>query len=111
MVFGGVQSLLGTIVSAFSILMILVVPAGCAFLLGWAMFRNRVGGVYFSIVTMALVSILSILIIGQQGYTGGINGITNFSTLGGWSLDTPQAKMTLYYMNAGLLLCAIADQR
>jgi urea transport system permease protein len=93
---------------AFAILMILVIPAGCAFLLGWAMFRNRVGGVYFSIVTMALVSILSILIIGQQGYTGGINGITNFSTLGGWSLDTPQAKMILYFVNAGLLLGAIA---
>ena len=93
---------------AFAIFMILVVPAGLAFLLGWAMFRNRVGGVYFSIVTMALVSILSILIIGQQGYTGGINGITNFSTFGGWSLDTPKAKMILYYVNGGLLLGAIA---
>ncbi|MCF8128201.1 MAG: urea ABC transporter permease subunit UrtC [Deltaproteobacteria bacterium] len=92
---------------AFAIFMILVLPATLAFLLGWAMFRNRVGGVYFSIVTMALVSILSILIIGQQGYTGGINGITNFSTLGGWSLDTPQAKMILYYVNAVLLLGAI----
>ena len=93
---------------AFTILIIVVVPAGCAFLLGRAMFWKRVSGVYFSIVTMALVSILSILIIGQQGYTGGINGITNFSTFGGWNLDTPQAKVSLYYVNAVLLLGAIA---
>ncbi len=92
---------------AFSVFMILVVPAVLAFLLGWAMFRNRVGGVYFSIVTMSLVSILSILIIGQQGYTGGINGITNFSTMAGWSLDTPKAKLILYFVNGGLLLGAI----
>ena len=91
----------------FTIFMILVVPAGCAFFLGWAMFRNRVGGVYFAIVTMALVSTLSLLIIGQQGYTGGINGITNFSTIGGWDLNTPKARMILYYINAFLLLWAV----
>ncbi len=93
---------------AFAIFMILAVPAGIAFLLGWAMFRNRVAGVYFSIVTMALASILSILIIGQQGLTGGINGITNFSTIGGLDLNAPKAKMILYYVNACLLMGAIA---
>ncbi len=89
---------------AFTIFIILVLPAGCAFLLGWAMFRNRVGGVYFAIVTLSLASILSILIIGQQGYTGGINGITNFSTLEGWNLNSAKARMILYYVNAFLLL-------
>jgi len=92
---------------AFTIFMIIVFPAGCAFLLGWAMFRNRVGGVYFAIVTLSLASILSILIIGQQGYTGGINGITNFSTLEGWNLSSPHARLILYYINAVLLILIV----
>lgn len=92
----------------FTVLAILVIPALLAFLFSLAMFKNRVGGVYFAIVTMALSSIISILIIGQQGYTGGVNGITNFSTLMGWSLDTPEAKQTLYYLCAILLLIVVS---
>ena len=43
--------------------------------------RRRVGGVYFAIITQAFAAILTILIIGQQGYTGGVNGITDLRTL------------------------------
>ena len=35
------------------------------------MFKRRVGGVYFAIITQAIALILSILIVGQQGFTGG----------------------------------------
>ena len=45
------------------------------------MFKRRVGGVYFAIITQAIAAILTILIIGQQGYTGGVNGITDLRTL------------------------------
>jgi urea transport system permease protein len=34
-----------------------------------AMFKRRVGGVYFAIITQALAAVLTILIIGRQGYT------------------------------------------
>jgi urea transport system permease protein len=63
--------------------------------------------VYFAIITQALASILSILIIGQQGYTGGVNGITDLKTLKGWDIRTDQAKIILYYVNAGMLLGAV----
>ena len=43
-------------------------------------FRSRVTGVYFSIITQALALIPSILFVGQQPYTGGTNGITNLTT-------------------------------
>jgi ABC-type branched-subunit amino acid transport system permease subunit len=33
------------------------------------MFKRRVGGVYFAIITQAIALILTVLIIGQQGYT------------------------------------------
>ena len=89
---------------AFTLVAIAVVPAALAALLGIPMFRRRVGGVYFAIITQAVASILAILIVGQQGYTGGINGITDLKTLHGWDIRTDSAKRILYYVNALLLL-------
>lgn len=45
------------------------------------------GGVYFAIETLALAMTLTVLIIGQQGDTGGANGITDFRTLLGWQAN------------------------
>jgi urea transport system permease protein len=92
----------------FTLLAIVVVPAVLAAILGAAMFRRRVGGVYFAIITQAVASILTILIVGQQGYTGGINGITDLRTLHGWDIRTDSAKRILYYVNALLLLGGVA---
>ena len=58
-------------------------PGILAFLLGYMVFRSRVKGVYFSIITQALALILSTFFVGQQPYTGGTNGITNYTTLFG----------------------------
>ena len=58
-------------------------PGILAFLLGYLVFRSRVKGVYFSIITQALALILSTFFVGQQPYTGGTNGMTNFTTLFG----------------------------
>jgi urea transport system permease protein len=91
----------------FTLIAVLVVPALLALVLGLAMFKRRVGGVYFAIITQALASILSILIIGRQGYTGGVNGITDLKTLLGWDIRTDSAKVILYYVNAALLLGAV----
>ncbi len=38
------------------------------------------------------------MIIGQQGVTGGVNGINDFRTFLGINLDTDQAKLTMYYI-------------
>jgi urea transport system permease protein len=96
---------------SFTIAATLLVPGGLALLIGIAMFRRRVGGVYFAIITQAFASILSILIIGQQGYTGGVNGITDLKTLLGWDIRTDEAHLILYYVNAGLLLGAVLVSR
>ena len=71
------------------------VPVAFAFIIGFAMFTRRVGGVYFAIITQAFAAILTILIIGQQGYTGGVNGITDLRTLLGWDIRTDEAKTVL----------------
>ncbi|EAS48359.1 permease protein, ABC-type branched-chain amino acid transporter [Aurantimonas manganoxydans SI85-9A1] len=91
----------------FTLLAVVLVPAILAFVIGFAMFTRRVGGVYFAIITQAIAAILTILIIGQQGYTGGVNGITDLRTLHGWDIRTDDAKTILYFVNALLLLGAI----
>jgi len=87
-----------------TLLLVLLVPTTLAFIIGFAMFKRRVGGVYFAIITQAIALILSILIVGQQGYTGGVNGITDLKTMLGWDIRTDSAKYILYFTNAGLLI-------
>ena len=94
-----------------TILAVLLVPTLFAFIIGFAMFKRRVGGVYFAIITQAVALILTILIVGQQGYTGGVNGITDLKTLMGWDIRTDSAKYVLYYVNALLLIVVILASR
>ncbi|MFC0282211.1 urea ABC transporter permease subunit UrtC [Camelimonas abortus] len=94
---------------AFTLVAIVALPALFAFVIGTAMFRRRVGGVYFAIITQAIAAIATILIIGQQGYTGGVNGITDLRTLAGWDIRPDSARTILYFVCAGLLLlCVVA---
>jgi urea transport system permease protein len=88
----------------FALIAVLVVPTIVAFVLGAAMFKRRVGGVYFAIITQALAAVMTILIIGRQGYTGGINGITDLRTLLGWDIRTDGAKYILYFVCCFTLL-------
>lgn len=94
-----------------TLILVLLVPVSLAYIIGAAMFKRRVGGVYFSIITQAIALILSILIVGQQGYTGGVNGITDLRTMLGWDIRTDSAKYILYYVNAGLLIVCIMLSR
>ena len=95
----------------FTTLAVPLVPTLLALIIGVAMFTRRVGGTYFAIITQAVAAILTILIIGQQGYTGGVNGITDLRTLEGWDIRPDSAKTVLYFVNAGLLLgCLLLAQ-
>ncbi|MGO8914585.1 MAG: urea ABC transporter permease subunit UrtC [Stellaceae bacterium] len=91
----------------FTLFAIIAAPVLVTFIIGIAMFKRRVGGVYFAIITQAMAAILTILIVGQQGFTGGINGITDLRTLRGWDIRSDHAKYILYFVNAGLLLGSI----
>jgi urea transport system permease protein len=95
----------------FTILAILIIPSFFAFLIGVAMFKRRVGGVYFAIITQAVALILSVLIVGQQGLTGGINGITDLKTMHGWDIRSDSAKYILYFVNGTLLIGCVLFTR
>ena len=89
---------------SFAIIAVIAVPVIVAFVLSYAMFKRRVGGVYFAIITQAVAAVLTILIVGQQGYVGGINGITDLRTLWGWDIRTDHAKYILYFVCCVALL-------
>ncbi|WP_184679274.1 urea ABC transporter permease subunit UrtC [Algisphaera agarilytica] len=61
-----------------------LIPTVLAYIIGVAMFKRRVSGVYFAIITQALCWIMELLFVTRQGWTGGINGITDLRTLLGW---------------------------
>lgn len=91
----------------FTIAAIILVPGIFALIIGTAMFKRRVGGTYFAIITQAVAAILTILIVGQQGYTGGINGMTDLRTLKGWDIRPDHAKIVLYFFEVGCLFACI----
>ena len=92
---------------SFTLVAVVAVPMLLAWIISFAMFKRRVGGVYFAIITQAVALILTVLIIGQQGYTGGVNGMTDLKTLLGWDTRTDSAKYILYYLCVALLVASI----
>lgn len=95
----------------FAIPMVALGPAVLAFIFGYALFRSRVTGVYFSIVTQALAMMTSVFLVGQQAYTGGTNGLTNFGELFGATLRSPDTQRMLYYVTVGVLVLAYVFAR
>jgi urea transport system permease protein len=82
----------------FSLACVVLVPGGFAAAFSWLVFRRRVGGVYFALITQALALAFSTLLISQQAYTGGFNGLTDFSTLFGQDITTNGAAQVIYWV-------------
>ncbi|GGO07541.1 urea ABC transporter permease subunit UrtC [Microbispora rosea subsp. aerata] len=87
----------------FALAMVVVLPVGVALLLGTLVFRQRVRGAYFAILTQALAAALVILLVGQQGLTGGTNGLTNFFDFFGHDVAAEETQRGLYLIVAAVL--------
>jgi len=92
---------------AVTLISIVVLPTALAFVLSYAVFRKRVSGVYFAIITLALALTMTVLLVGQQGYTGGANGITDFKTLAGMSIISDDGKLILYFVQVLMLMAVM----
>ena len=57
-----------------AIFLAVAVPTVLAALFGWVVFRRRIKGVYFSLITQALVYAMFTLVSNQRSYTGGVDG-------------------------------------
>jgi len=81
-----------------ALIAVVAVPVLVATLLGILVFRSRVRGPYFAILTQALAAAFVILLVGQQGLTGGTNGLTNIQSFFGLDLADPVDQRTIYFI-------------
>jgi urea transport system permease protein len=90
----------------FAVAAVVVLPVAVAVALGVLVFRQRVRGAYFAVLSQALAAAFVILLVGQQGLTGGTNGLTNFQTFFGLDLNAPATRRGLY-LGVALVLGAV----
>lgn len=88
---------------AFALFAGLAVPVAVAFVIGWFVFRARVSGVYVAIITLAMLVVINLVIIDQQRYTGGFNGITDLTTFELFGVEFGAYSVSTYYLAAVIL--------
>jgi urea transport system permease protein len=93
---------------AFSIFMVVFLPALVSLVFGFLAFRSRIRGVYFSILTQALTYAGSLLFFRNDLLMGGNNGFTDFKFLAGHDLRIPATQRELYICTVLLLLATYA---
>jgi urea transport system permease protein len=89
---------------SFTLLAILLIPTILGGLLGYLVFRNRIRGVYFSILTQAATVVFFNFFNGQQKLFNGTNGLTDFKTILGADVGTYQ--FTFYILTIVTLILA-----
>ncbi len=90
----------------FAMIAIIGLPLILALAVGFSTFKNRIKGVYFSILSQALAWAFVTIFVGMQAYTGGSNGITGFTTLFGIQVQKPLNLVGFYYFAVVLLAVA-----
>jgi len=87
----------------FAIAAVVIIPSILAALLGYLVFRNRIRGVYFSILTQAGTIVFFNFFNGQQKLFNGTNGLIDFKTLLGATVGTRQTQFVFYTLTVILL--------
>jgi urea transport system permease protein len=89
----------------------LAIPVLFALIFGFFAFRSRIKGVYFSIITQALALAMWLIFLRNETMLGGTNGLTDFKTLLGFELASPNTKRGLYIFTAIVLVAAYFGAR
>ncbi|MGB3267950.1 MAG: urea ABC transporter permease subunit UrtC [Microcoleus sp.] len=92
----------------FSVVAVFLIPAILGGLLGYLVFRNRIRGVYFSILTQAATIVFFNFFNGQQKLINGTNGLTDFKTLFGASVNGRDTQYIFYILTVLFLVATYA---
>jgi urea transport system permease protein len=90
-----------------TLLAIWVIPALVAGILGFLVFRNRIKGVYFSILTQAALLVFFNFFNGQQKLINGTNGLkTDTAKLFGELVGSDAMQRNLFWLTVVLVIAA-----
>jgi urea transport system permease protein len=87
---------------------VLLIPSLLGAVLGYLVFRNRIRGVYFSILTQAATIVFFNFFNGQQKLFNGTNGLTNYKTILGADVNAPKTQFVFYTLTILFLVAAYA---
>jgi urea transport system permease protein len=87
---------------------VVIIPSLLGALLGYLVFRNRIRGVYFSILTQAATIVFFNFFNGQQKLFNGTNGLIDFKTLLGANVSAKPTLVIFYILTVLLLIAAYA---
>ena len=92
--------------TAAGLILAITVPTLFCAIFGGIMFRARVSGPFFAIMTLAMLSAFYTIILDRQPYTGGVNGITPPSPFQFAGLEFDPYSPIAYWTVFGFLLAA-----
>lgn len=87
-----------------AVLLCLLVPGVFAGIFGYFIFKSRIRGVYFAIITQALALAMWLVFLRNETLLGGTNGLTDFKELLGMDLNSGATKLGLYLLSCLLLI-------
>ncbi|MGB4777604.1 urea ABC transporter permease subunit UrtC [Microbacterium sp.] len=91
----------------FTVLAIVLAPVILAGILGYALFKRRVRGAYFAILTQALAVALAVFVSSTIRETGGDTGLSGFKYFFGYVLNDSANKLMVYSITVGLLIACM----
>ena len=90
-----------------TLIAIWLIPAVLAAILGNLVFRNRIKGVYFSILTQAALLVFFNFFNGQQKLINGTNGLkTDVTELFGQMVGSPEMQRGFFWLTAVVVIVA-----
>jgi len=93
----------------FTIFAAIIIPTVVAAVLGYLVFRNRIRGVYFAILTQAALIVFFNFFNGQQKLINGTNGLkTDTATIFGQTVGSSTVQWSFYMLTVVLLAVAYA---
>ena len=78
-----------------------------AFVFGFFVFRSRVKGVYFAIISQAMLYAFLLLFFMNNTGFGGNNGFTDFKRILGYDITSPEMRATLFALSAATLMFSL----
>ncbi|MEE9222891.1 MAG: urea ABC transporter permease subunit UrtC [Nitrosomonadaceae bacterium] len=91
----------------YCMMLVVVAPGLLAFVFGYFVFKSRVKGVYFAIISQAMLYAFLLLFFMNNTGFGGNNGFTDFKRILGYDIFHPVMRVTLFAMSAGMLMFSL----